>query len=180
MKKLYQNEIFIISIMCLFQGIFLLYAISNLSISYYEAEIFYEKKSLVSLIANLSCEIFGRNDYALRVPFILIHFANAAMIYKISKFILKRRFDRVVATALFMALPASMSSAILLNPAGIIVFFHAASDLFCKERIQYRAFRASLRLRPDRPRIFYALRGLWNLGALYAQKGAFAALHSAI
>ena len=79
-KKLYQNEIFVISIICLFQGIFLLYAISNLSISYYEAEIFYDKKSLVSLIANLSCEIFGRNDYTLRVPFILIHFANAAMI----------------------------------------------------------------------------------------------------
>ena len=80
MKKLYQNEIFVIFTMCLFQGIFLLYAISNLSISYYEAEIFYDKKSLVSLIANLSCEIFGRNDYALRVSFILIHFANAAMI----------------------------------------------------------------------------------------------------
>ena len=168
-KKLYQNEIFVISIMCLFQGIFLLYAISNLSISYYEAEIFYEKKSLVSLIVNLSCEIFGRNDYALRIPFILIHFANAAMIYKISKFILKRRFDRVVATALFMALPALMSSAILLNPAGIIVFFTLLAIYFAKSEYNIALF-VLLSVCALIDRAFFMLYVGFGIWALYTRK----------
>ena len=171
-KKLYQNEIFVIFIMCLFQGIFLLYAISNLSISYYEAEIFYDKKSLVSLIANLSCEIFGRNDYALRIPFILIHFANAAMIYKISKFILKRRFDRVVATALFMALPASMSSAILLNPAGIIVFFTLLAIYFAKSEYNIALF-VLLSVCALIDRAFFMLYVGFGIWALYTRKRSF-------
>lgn len=122
-RKFYHNEVIVLAILCLANGIFLLYALSNLSISYYEARIFYDEKNLVSVIVNLSCQIFGQNDYALRVPFILIHFANVVLLYRISKTMLKRKFDRVICVMLYMCLPGVMASAILVSPAGIVIFF---------------------------------------------------------
>ena len=131
-EKFIKNEILILAVLFCLDTLFLLYGISNLSISYYEAEIFYNKKNLTSLLANFSCSIFGQNDFALRAPFLILHFINCALIYKVSKFTLKRRFDRLAATALFMGLPASMSSAILLNPAGIIIFATLLAYYFAK------------------------------------------------
>lgn len=122
MQKLIRNEIFVLFVLCLVSSSFLIYAITNLSISYYEAEIFYHDRGLTGIIARLSCEIFGQNDFALRLPFLGIYLANVILMYKISKFFLKRRFDRVIATMLFMSLPAVLTSAILVNIAGIIIF----------------------------------------------------------
>jgi len=119
MRNLAQNEKLVLAFLCLFSGIFLLYAISNLSISYYEAEILYNEISLTALIARISCGIFGQNDLALRIPFLLFYFANSILIYAVGKFMLKRRFDRVLATMLFMALPGTLVSAIVVNFAGI-------------------------------------------------------------
>ncbi|PSM51346.1 hypothetical protein CRN67_08930 [Campylobacter blaseri] len=101
----------------------LLFGISNLSISYYEAEIFFNEKNFVSLIANVSCKIFGQNDYSLRLPFLLIHFINSILMYKLSKKILKRRVDRIACLTLYMFLPGIIASAILVNFAGILIFF---------------------------------------------------------
>ena len=66
MQKLIRNEIFVLFVLCLVSSSFLIYAITNLSISYYEAEIFYHDRGLTGIIARLSCEIFGQNDFALR------------------------------------------------------------------------------------------------------------------
>lgn len=121
-QKIYHNEIFVISLLFVVSFGFLLFAISNLSISFYEADILYNEKSLTSLVANLSCKFFGYNDFALRIPFIFIHFANCILLYKISKFMLKRRFDRVLSLILYMCLPGVLTSAIVVNPAGIVIF----------------------------------------------------------
>ena len=73
-QKIYHNEIFVISLLFIVSFGFLLFAISNLSISFYEADILYNEKSLTSLVANLSCKFFSYNDFALRIPFIFIHY----------------------------------------------------------------------------------------------------------
>lgn len=103
--------------------VFLLYGISNLSISFYEAEIFFNKNDLAGLIANFSCKFFGQNDYALRLPFVAIHFMNLILMYKLSKQILKRRADRMACVILYALLPGIIASAILVNLSGIIIFF---------------------------------------------------------
>ncbi|CZE50896.1 ArnT family glycosyltransferase [Campylobacter geochelonis] len=134
MQKLYNNENLIFLAIFGLNLLFLLYSVSNLSISFYEAEIYYEKQNLVSLLANLSCKFFGQNDFALRAPFLLIHFFNSILIYKISKTMLKRKLDRLISVSLYMFLPGVMASAILVNLAGVIIFFTLLAVYFSETR----------------------------------------------
>lgn len=122
-NQIYKNEDFLFVFIFIINAIFLLYAISNLSISYYEAKIFYNDTNLVNFIINLSCKIFGQNDYALRLPFLMISLANSILLYKLSKRLLKRKIDRLFCVVLYMFLPGVMTSAILVNMAGISIFF---------------------------------------------------------
>ena len=94
-NQIYKSENFLFAFIFIINAILLLYAISNLSISYYEAKIFYNDTNLVNFIINLSCKIFGQNDYALRLPFLVISLANSILLYKLSKRLLKRKIDRL-------------------------------------------------------------------------------------
>ena len=116
-----RSETFLLFIICLVDFCFLSYAISTLSISYYEADAFYNSPKISAVLARFSVEIFGQNDYALRLPFVICHIFSVALLYKVSKQILKRKFDRVVSAVVFILLPATMASAILVNDAGIII-----------------------------------------------------------
>ncbi|NLY03805.1 MAG: hypothetical protein GXZ15_03060 [Campylobacter sp.] len=109
--------LFVLNLICLF------FAISNLSISYYEAEIFFNNEDLAGVLANLSCQIFGQNDLAVRLPFLLLHFINCILMYRYSKLLLKRKGDRLLCVAIYMFLPGVMVSALLVNVAGVILFF---------------------------------------------------------
>lgn len=122
-EKFYHNEYIVLPILCAFEALFLIYSISNLSISFYEAEIFYESDSLVGVITRAFAKLFGQNDYAVRAPFIILHFINCILLYKVSKYLLKRRFDCVISVMLYMILPGTLASSILVNMAGIIIFF---------------------------------------------------------
>lgn len=115
------SETFLIFVICFIDVIFLLYGISTLSISYYEAEIFYNSDQISALLARTFTDIFGQNDYALRLPFVICHLVSVALLYKISKTILKRKFDRVVSVVLFILLPGTLASAILVNDAGVVI-----------------------------------------------------------
>ena len=116
-----RSETFLLFIICLIDFCFLSYAISTLSISYYEADAFYNSPKISAVLARASVDIFGQNDYALRLPFVICHIFSVALLYKVSKQILKRKFDRVVSAVVFILLPATMASAILVNDAGIII-----------------------------------------------------------
>ena len=122
-NQIYKSENFLFAFIFIINAILLLYAISNLSISYYEAKIFYNDANIVSLIINLSCRVFGQNDYALRLPFLVISLANSILLYRLSKRLLKRKIDRLFCVVLYMFLPGVMASAILVNMAGISIFF---------------------------------------------------------
>lgn len=98
------------------------YAISELSISYQEAVVFFDKKSILHFLVVLSCKIFGQNDFALRLPFVLFYLISAFLMFEICKFELKRELDRYLCVGIFMILPGVLSSAILVNEAILVIF----------------------------------------------------------
>ncbi|MCI6988772.1 MAG: hypothetical protein MR902_04265 [Campylobacter sp.] len=102
--------------------VFLIIAIFNLSISYYEADTFFNTHKISSLISNLSCKIFVRNDFFAKLPFLVMHILNVILLYKISKNFLKRDIDRVISVVLYMFLPGVMASAILINNSVFVIF----------------------------------------------------------
>ena len=131
---------FSVFLICLIDFVFLLYAANSLSISYNEAEIFFQKHSLFGYILKLSAHFFGQNDLAVRGVMIFFHIASVVLMYKVSKFYIKLEFDRIVAVLLFVLLPGTLASALIINNAGIcitlallcIYLFHIKKKiLFC-------------------------------------------------
>ena len=112
---------FSVFLICLIDFVFLLYAANSLSISYNEAEIFFQKHSLLSFILKLSPHFFGQNDLAVRGVMIFFHIASVVLMYKVSKFYIKLEFDRIIAVLLFVLLPGTLASALIINNAGICI-----------------------------------------------------------
>ena len=112
---------FSVFLICLIDFVFLLYAANSLSISYNEAEIFFQKHSLLGYILKLSAHFFGQNDLAVRGVMIFFHIASVVLMYKVSKFYIKLEFDRIIAVLLFVLLPGTLASSLIINNAGICI-----------------------------------------------------------
>ena len=112
---------FSVFLICLIDFVFLLYAANSLSISYNEAEIFFQKHSLLGYILKLSAHFFGQNDLAVRGVMIFFHIASVVLMYKVSKFYIQLEFDRIIAVLLFVLLPGTLASALIINNAGICI-----------------------------------------------------------
>lgn len=120
--------------------LFLLYGISTLSISYYEAQTFYNESNFVHYITRASCFVFGQNDYALRLPFIFLHVLSTILIYKVGKPHLKRKIDRVSSVLIYVLLPGTISAALLVNAAGVILFITLLFVFLYQENKKIAAF----------------------------------------
>lgn len=114
------NLVLLIIISSLF---FLLYGISDLSIRYDEAQIYFNGSGVIHWLINLSTFVFGQNDFALRLPFLILHILSIILMYKIAKLIVKHKIDRIISVAIYALLPGVNSAAILINPAGLVIFF---------------------------------------------------------
>lgn len=101
---------------------FLAYSLSGLSINYYEANIYFDKHSLLHYLVHISCALFGENDFGLRVPFLFLHVVNTFLIYAISKPLLKNPIDRLMNIIIYVMLPGINASALLVNEAGVAIF----------------------------------------------------------
>jgi len=107
----------------LFLTFILLFKASNsLSISYKEALNVFVNTSILSLITNTSIYIFGQNDLALRLPFILFYIFSALLMYKITENYFRYEKDRYISILIFMTLPGVLSASLLVNSAIIIIF----------------------------------------------------------
>lgn len=107
----------------LFLTFILLFKASNsLSISYKEALNVFVNTSILSLITNISIYIFGQNDIALRLPFILFYIFSALLMYKITENYFRYEKDRYISILIFMILPGVLSASLLVNSAIIIIF----------------------------------------------------------
>ena len=115
------NWIFIL--LLTFHTVVLLYLTNEFSISYKEADIFFNGDiSLLTLLTNFSTHIFGQNDFALRIPFILSYIGSAILLYIMTKDFFKTEFQRLISVAIFMLLPGINSAALLVNESIIVVF----------------------------------------------------------
>lgn len=134
-----KNLIFFVAI-CINLAL-LLYAISNLSISYQEAQIFFANSGILNFIVKISCKIFTQNDFFLRAPFIAIHLINLLLIYKIYNLIFDKISpqDAVICAIIYMFLPGVMASAILVNSAGFVIFWTLLIIYFYKRKF-YKIF----------------------------------------
>lgn len=95
----------------------------SLSISYKEALNVFINNSLLTVITNLSIYLFGQNDIALRLPFILFYAASVILMYKITENYFRYEKDRFLSILIFMILPGVLSASLLVNSAIIVIFF---------------------------------------------------------
>lgn len=106
----------------LINTLFLLYSIEGLSISYLEAEVFYEKTTPLHYLIQASCSLFGQNDWALRAPFLLLHVLSILLIYTISKEYVRTKAQRVVSVGIYVLLPSASAAALVVNEASLVIF----------------------------------------------------------
>lgn len=100
----------------------LVYLANDFSISYKEALIFFEQSDkLLYSITKFSTSIFGQNDIALRLPFIVFYACSSILLYLLTKEYFKYQIDRLVSVAIFMLLPGVNSAALLVNESIIVV-----------------------------------------------------------
>ena len=100
----------------------LLFQSSVLSISAHEADLLYGEFSFIQLIEQFSFSLFGVNDFALRTPMIFLHILSALLLYRISQNYLKDERNRLWLLAIFILLPGVLSSALLVDSAGLHIF----------------------------------------------------------
>jgi len=113
---------FIFFSIILIDAIVLFFQTSELSISYPEAELLYGKFSFLQLIINTSLSFFGQNDFALRLPMILFHLLSVILLNEISKKYIKVAKNRIWLVLLFILLPGVVSSSLIVNSAGLLIF----------------------------------------------------------
>jgi len=108
----------------LFHIAVLLFLVDTYSISSKEANIYFNGGmfNVLTLITNLFTTVFGQNDYAIRVPFILFYAGSAVLLSLLTENYFKRQRDRLISIAIFMLLPGVNSAALLINESIIVVF----------------------------------------------------------
>ncbi len=96
---------------------------NTLSISYKESLNYFVNNSVLSYIIRCSTFIFGENDIALRLPFIIFYVLSVWLVYKMSENYYKNEKDRLLSIVIFMILPGVLSSSLLVNSSVIVLFF---------------------------------------------------------
>jgi len=106
----------------LIDAIILFFLTNEISISYGEAELLYGDFSFLQLLINISLFLFGQNDFALRLPMIMLHLLSVLLLNEISKKYIDLPKNRLWLVLLFVLLPGVVSSALIINSAGILIF----------------------------------------------------------
>ncbi|MDK9694115.1 MAG: glycosyltransferase family 39 protein, partial [Sulfurimonas sp.] len=116
------SNILVLSLILVIDTLLLIFQISELSISYDETTLLNGSFSSLQLLIKASFEIFGKNDFALRFPMIFMHIMSVILLYSITKEYVKLERSRIWLILVFILLPGVMSSAIVVNKAGFILF----------------------------------------------------------
>jgi hypothetical protein len=118
--------------------ILLLFTADNFSVSYHEALNYFQgytwnsnshiivnisNFNLLYFLTHLSTSLFGQNDIALRLPFIIFYISSLIVLYLLTKDYFKNDNDRLLSIIIFMLLPGVNSASLLVNEAIIVIFF---------------------------------------------------------
>jgi 4-amino-4-deoxy-L-arabinose transferase-like glycosyltransferase len=106
----------------LFHLVILILLISDYSISFEEADFYYNTNNMLSYIINFSTTIFGQNDIALRLPFIFFYIGSSILLYLLTDDYFRSHWDRLITLSIFMILPGVNSAALLVNESIIVIF----------------------------------------------------------
>ncbi len=113
---------YLFSILLAFVVGILLYTTQTLSISYKEALNVFFNNSVLSIITNSSIYLFGQNDLALRLPFILFYTLSVILMFNLTNDYFKYERDRYISIFIFMILPGVLSASLLVNSAIVVTF----------------------------------------------------------
>jgi len=104
---------------------FVLINVANtLDISSNEAKLFFgSHHNILWYLIHICVDIFGQNNIALRLPFILFYIGSLYLSYKLTSDYFKKEQDRILNIVIFAILPGLVSAALLVNEAIIVVFF---------------------------------------------------------
>ncbi len=116
------KNVYIVSALITTHAFILLFFTSELSVNYYEADLYFNEQNLLHYIVSLFTAIFGQNDFALRLPMILMHTIGAFLYYDISKSMFKKPSDQVWGLIVYLLLPGVNSAAIMVDGAGLVLF----------------------------------------------------------
>ena len=100
----------------------LFFQTSQISISYSEAVLVFDSSTFLSFLITSFLNIFGQNDFSLRLLMILLHLMSALLMYLISKKYISQERNRVWLVLVFILLPGNVSAAIIVNYAGLVIF----------------------------------------------------------
>lgn len=120
-------NLYFLLIVCL-DALMLYLMIDEISISYKEALNYFSQNTLAGSVAYFSTQVFGRNDFALRLPFLLAHLCNLFLLYGICKHYLKYPIDRLLCVGIFALLPGINIISIFVNKS---VFVLSLTLLIC-------------------------------------------------
>ncbi|ANV98190.1 hypothetical protein BBW65_04980 [Helicobacter enhydrae] len=119
-----RNRVFLVFVAIVLVDVALLVGtMSQISISFREADGFYHSSDFVFELARLSVSWFGHNDFALRMPFLGIHIANLCLVYQISRIYLKQPQDSLLCVVIYALIPGVNITSILISKSVVIVFF---------------------------------------------------------
>jgi 4-amino-4-deoxy-L-arabinose transferase-like glycosyltransferase len=100
----------------------LVFITNDFSLSYKEVTLFFDNDGVIGFLSNLFVPLFGQNDFAVRLPFILFYLGSSVLLYLLTDDYFKQQFDRLLSVAIFMMLPGVNSAALLLNESIIVIF----------------------------------------------------------
>jgi len=103
-------------------ALILFFQTSEVSISATEATLLYGDFSFLQVLIQLSLNIFGQNDFGLRFVMILFHVLSILLMYFISERYIDKKRNRLWLLLMFVLLPGIVSSAIVVNSAGMVIF----------------------------------------------------------
>jgi len=105
----------------LFYSFLLWYAGTFLSFSVVDVKGL-EKFPLLEYVLNTVFFFFGKSDFSLRLPGVVIGFLSVLLFYKITGFYLKKEKDKFFATVIFMLIPGMIISSVIVNKSVYIIF----------------------------------------------------------
>lgn len=124
MKNLSVKKAVILLLLCDFLA--LLYGISTLSIGTDEAKKYFDEGTLLYYISHFGTFIFGQNDFGLRIPFLFFHFLSCILLFILAKKYTRTLWDSFFALLLYVLLPGSIASALLVNEASLVILLSLA------------------------------------------------------
>ena len=121
MKIRFDKYDFYFLLIAILSELSLIYLINGASISYKEALLLEQNKTLIARLANLSIAHFGANDFALKIPNLLFHALNLVLIYLISNRLLKYKRDSVLCVMIYAIIPGVIMQGSILNESVLML-----------------------------------------------------------